>query len=88
MTAAKYRIDFQIQRADTEGEFEEIGFGSCSAWDTLDEAVRMLSWAVQNGCWETEAGQTEAGQTEAGQTERRAVALPVQTADTGDGGAP
>jgi hypothetical protein len=67
--SAKYRIDFQIQRADAEGgEFEEIGFGSCSAWGTLDEAVHMLSWAVQNGCWETE---------------RRAPVLPVQTADGG-----
>lgn len=70
MTAAKYRLDFQIRRADTEGGvFEEIGFGSCSAWDTLDEAVDMLSWAVRNGCWETEAGQPE----------RPAAALPVQS---------
>ncbi len=53
---AEYRIDYIIQRAKEGEEFEEIGFGSSGAWSTPGQAAHMLSSAVQNYEWETEAG--------------------------------
>ena len=56
----EYRIEFQIQRATADGEdFEEIGFGSSGAWDTIDQAVYSLESSVCNGIWETEKGQPD-----------------------------
>lgn len=57
---AEYRIEFVIQRAGKDGDdFEEIGFGSSGAWRDLDQCAHMLTSAVQNGVWETEAGQPD-----------------------------
>jgi hypothetical protein len=58
----EYRIEFQIQRfTPGRDDFEEIGFGSSGAWESTDPAAHMLVSAVQNGIWETEAGQPEPG---------------------------
>lgn len=54
----EYRIEYTIQRRDTAGDedFEDIGFGSSGAWDTVDQAEHMLGSDIQNRCWETEPG--------------------------------
>lgn len=55
----EFRIEFQIQRADDDGEFEEIGFGSSGAWSDVDQAMHIASSAVQNREWETLPGQPD-----------------------------
>jgi hypothetical protein len=58
--STKYRIEFQIQRCTEDGgDFEEIGFGSSGGWSSIDQAVHILSSAVENGLWETEKGQPD-----------------------------
>jgi hypothetical protein len=62
MSKPEYRIDFTIQRdALGDGDFVDIGFGSSGAWSSIDQAAHMLTSAVQNGAWETEAGMPEPG---------------------------
>ena len=51
-----YRIEFTIQRSTGNGEYEDIGFGSSGSWSDPDQAAHMVTSAVQNREWETEAG--------------------------------
>ena len=55
----EYRIEYQIQRSVDDSEFEEIGFGSSGGWGDVDQAVHIVSSAVQNRQWETDPGQPE-----------------------------
>lgn len=57
---AEFRIEFSIQRAETEDDdFTEVGFGTSSAWGTVDQALYDIESAIQNREWETEPGQPE-----------------------------
>jgi hypothetical protein len=52
---AEFRIEYTIQRADTEGgEFRDIGFGSSGSWNGIDAALYAVDSDVQNRSWETE----------------------------------
>lgn len=53
MMGPEYRIEYSIQRSVTGGEFEEVGFGSSSAWNSIDAALHDMSSAIQNREWET-----------------------------------
>jgi hypothetical protein len=59
----EYRIEFTIQRCTPgEEDFTDIGFGSSGAESSIDQCAHMLSSALQNGEWETEAGMPEPGE--------------------------
>lgn len=56
-TTATYRIEFSIQRAESDSEdHAEIGFGSSGSWATVDQAEHMMSSAIANREWETLPG--------------------------------
>lgn len=60
MSETDYRVEYSIQRQRPgESDFTEIGFGSSGAWSDLDGCVHMIGAALQNGEWETEAGQPD-----------------------------
>ncbi len=53
--ADEYRITFAIERQQPgDDDFTEIGFGSSGAWDSLEQAVHIVSSDIQNWQWETE----------------------------------
>lgn len=57
----RFRIEFQIQQYDAEGDdWNEIGFGSSGSWDDLESAVHIVNSMVQNQEWETEHWQPDA----------------------------
>lgn len=51
--SAEYRIEYTIQRR-TDGDFEDIGFGSSGAWNGVDAALYAAQSSIQNRAWETE----------------------------------
>ena len=55
--ATEYQIDFTItRREDGAHDFEEIGFGSSAAWDSVNQAIEIAAAIVQNRIWETGDG--------------------------------
>lgn len=56
----EYRIEYVIQRRlPGEDDFTEIGFGSSSAWTSVDQCAHILSSDVQNRQWEHESHQPD-----------------------------
>jgi len=50
----EYQIEYSIQRKRSEDDdFEEVGFGSSGAYDTLDTAAHMVITGIQRREWET-----------------------------------
>lgn len=62
----EYRIEYQItRRRDGEDDFAEVGFGSTSACESVNDAAYELESAIQNQLWENEPGQPAAEDLEA-----------------------
>ncbi|WP_205327645.1 hypothetical protein [Glycomyces sp. YM15] len=54
MTGSEYRIVFQIeQRHPGEYDFTEVGFGSSTTWDSIEDALHDVDAIVQNQLWES-----------------------------------
>lgn len=54
LVSVEYRIDYTItRRGPSDEDFEEIGFGSSGAWETIDAAEHAMGSDVENYQWET-----------------------------------
>jgi len=50
---AEYRVDFTImRRLPGEDDFTELGFGSTTAEDSIDQAAHMALSNLQNEGWD------------------------------------
>jgi len=51
-----YRITYSIERLGTDGDYEEIGFGSSFSHATVNAALYDVDSFIQNLQWETTEG--------------------------------
>lgn len=52
----EYRIEYTIQATDANDDWVDVGFGSSSAWSSIDAALYAVQSEIQNQGWETEDG--------------------------------
>lgn len=63
----EYRITFTIERAeDGSDDWQEVGFGSSSAWESIDAAEYDMGSIIQSREWETEPGMPDPDDLESG----------------------